>query len=190
MLTLRDFVKVSALAAGTILGSAAVAQADCRVTDTDKTAFLGTHKTYKREFSGSSVVQIWERYCKPFIQRTIAEENITNGNFSMHCTGRLSCHIEGRVRNGRVITTRLDFGAEGQGRVSVEPAPVTPAVRARTTVTADPAPARPPVRIAPSGSGVNIYNDPGWSTFDAMVANCDALKRGKAVAADQPSCKR
>jgi hypothetical protein len=96
-------LKTAVAAAGMLVASAGIAAADCEVKDYDKKGFFGFgHATYSRTFNGNSAETIWQRYCKPFIQRTVAQKGILNGEFGMHCTGRLRCDIQGRIENGRV----------------------------------------------------------------------------------------
>lgn len=103
--------------AGSLIGlgvafSSTMANADCFVRDADQKGFLGLGKEYSRQFSGSSSQTIWERYCKPFIQDTVQSKGILNGTFGMHCTGRLSCNIEGRIVGGRVQPPTKTLGLE------------------------------------------------------------------------------
>ncbi len=91
------------IAIGTTFAGAA--QADCFVTNSERRGLFGEQR-HTRQFSGDSATTIWERYCKPFIQRTVQQENIQNGRFGMHCTGRVSCNVDGEIRGGRVQAPR------------------------------------------------------------------------------------
>ncbi len=102
---------ISAAVTGAAMLFAGAAHADCSVTDYDKKGFLGLgNKTHSREFAGKSVTKIWNDYCKPYIEKTIAKENIQNGQFGMHCTGSLSCDIKGSIVNGQPQPLKLTKG--------------------------------------------------------------------------------
>ncbi len=196
-MTLKDFAKVSTIAAGALLGSAVAAQADCFVTNSDKRGFLSSEQRHTRTFAGDSARTIWERYCKPFIQRTMQSEGIRNGRFGMHCTGRLSCNIEGRIENGRVVTSRLNFGVEGEDRIERRSSIVVqPEVRRERQIQTETR-VEPRVRVetrrdvdveSTTRTHRSISNDPGWAAFDRMVADCERSKRGEVVVTRRPTC--
>lgn len=101
---MKTGLKLTIAAAGVFFASMGAANADCFVKDADHKGFFGGY--HQREFNGNSAKTIWDNYCKPYIQRTIAQKGIENGEFGMHCTGRLSCDVRGTLRNGRIQMTR------------------------------------------------------------------------------------
>ncbi len=187
---IKRFAKVAAVAGGMLAGSAAVASAECYVKDHDKRGLFGA-TTHQRTFSGNSALNIWNRYCMPYIQREIQENGIRNGEFGMNCHGSISCHIRGRLVNGRLVVDELSTDGKTSQRRETETV-VTPRRRVETeTVVTTRRQVEAEVVVRPSTTvrrSGGIYSDPNWNVFTRMVEECEAYHSGTRRA--KPTCSR
>ncbi len=193
---MKRFAQTVAVAGGTLMASAMAAQADCSIKDND------TGKRYSRVFEGQSPQNIWERYCKKFLQNNIAKEGIRNGEFSMRCWGSVRCEINGRLEDGRLVIDTLDYGKGNvQSRVDVPVSRPRKHVEERVVVT--PKINKTFTQETRVETGVRTHKtqehksrvrvDSGWSHFDALVADCEKYGRTSWFARAEtatPACKK